>query len=99
MTSMHSLKKTNHCVNNEWLTNMQLHDIQISMMENRLKYIMEREKVTASQLAREVGVDKGYLSRFLNGKINISLPKLILIADYLGYDIEFVKRKTSQKGR
>jgi transcriptional regulator with XRE-family HTH domain len=78
---------------------MQLHNIHISMMENRLKDIMEREKVKAAQLSRELGLDKGYLSRFLNGKINISLPKLEQIADYLGYDIEFVKRKSSQKER
>jgi transcriptional regulator with XRE-family HTH domain len=68
------------------------------MMGNRLKYIMEREGVTAYRLSKELGLDKGQLSRFLNGKSSFSLIKLEQIANYLGYDVEFVKRKRSRKG-
>jgi transcriptional regulator with XRE-family HTH domain len=67
------------------------------MMRNRLKNIMDREEVTAAQICRELGLDRGYLSRFLNGKVNISLPRLIEIADYLGYDLQLVKRKHPRK--
>jgi transcriptional regulator with XRE-family HTH domain len=78
---------------------MQQNDMNVSMMENRLKDILNREKVTASRVCKETGIDRGMMSKFLNGKINLSLKKLILIADHLGYDIEFVKRKPSRKGR
>lgn len=78
---------------------MQLSDKNISMMENRLKHIMERENVSAYRLSKDLGLDKGHLSRFLNGKAEYSVKKLALIADYLGYDMAFVKRTPSKKGR
>jgi transcriptional regulator with XRE-family HTH domain len=78
---------------------MQLYDMNIPMMGNRLKNIIEREKISAYRLSKDLGLDKGHLSRVLNGKAQYSLEKLTIIADYLGYDIEFVKRKPSKKGR
>jgi len=74
---------------------MQPYDMYIPMMGNRLKDIIGREKVSAYRISKDLGLDKGHLSKFLNGKAQYSLEKLILIADYLGYDIEFVKRKPS----
>lgn len=78
---------------------MQLYDINIPMMGNRLKDIMGREKISAYRLSKDLELDKGHLSRFLNGKAEYSVKKLTVIADYLGYDIELVKRKPSKKGR
>jgi transcriptional regulator with XRE-family HTH domain len=68
------------------------------MMGNRLKDILKREKVKPIRISKDLGMDKGYLSRVLNEKQDISLKKLEMIADYLGYDIELVKRKHSRKG-
>ena len=70
----------------------------IGMMGDRLREVLKREGVTAYRLSKNLGIDKGMLSRFFHGKQNLSLPKLEQIADYLGYDIEFVKRKHSRKG-
>ena len=78
---------------------MQLCDTNIPMMGNRLKDIIEREKISAYRLSKDLGLDKGHLSRVLNGKAQYSLEKLTAIADYLGYDIAFVKRTPSKKGR
>lgn len=78
---------------------MQLYDMNIPMMGNRLQNIIRREKISAYRLSKDLGLDKGHLSRVLNGKAQYSLEKLTLIADYLGYDIEFVKRTPSKKGR
>ena len=78
---------------------MQPYDINIPMMGNRLKDIMRREKISAYRLSKDLELDKGHLSRFLNGKAEYSVKKLTIIADYLGYDIELVKRKPSKKGR
>ena len=67
-------------------------------MGNRLKDILQREGITAYRISKDLGMDKGYLSRVLNGKQDISLNKLELIADYIGYDLQLVKRKPSRKG-
>jgi transcriptional regulator with XRE-family HTH domain len=71
----------------------------LTMMGNRLKNIMEREKVSAYRLCKDLGLDKGQVSRFLHGKQNLALDKLEKVAEYLGYDITFVKHRPSQKGR
>jgi len=68
------------------------------MVADRLREILKREGVTAYRLHKDLGLDKGQLSRFFNGKQNISLTKLEQIADYLGYDIQFVKPNTPKKG-
>jgi transcriptional regulator with XRE-family HTH domain len=78
---------------------MQLYDMNIPMMGDRLKDIIEREKISAYRISKDLGLDKGHLSKVLNGKAEYSIERLTMIADYLGYDIEFVKRKPSKKGR
>jgi len=77
---------------------MQLIDMNIPMMGNRLKNIMEREGVTAYRLCKDLGLDQGQVSRFLHGKQNLALDKVEKVADYLGYDLQWVKRKSSRKG-
>ena len=67
-------------------------------MGDRLREVLKRERVSAYRLWKVLEVDQGQMSGFLQGKQNISLDKLGQIADYLGYDIEFVKRKHSRKG-
>jgi transcriptional regulator with XRE-family HTH domain len=67
-------------------------------MGNRLREILNREKVTAYRLCKDLEIDRGQLSRFMNGKVNISLNLLERIAEYLGYDLVLVKRKCSQGG-
>ncbi len=68
------------------------------MVRNRLKEILNREKVTAYRLCKDLMIDQGLLSRFFRGESNISWKNMERIADYLGYDITFVKRKRSRKG-
>jgi len=67
-------------------------------MGNRLKDILTREGVSAYRVCKDLGLDKGQLSRFLNEKNNLTLVKIERIADYLGYDLQLVKRKSSRKG-
>ena len=67
-------------------------------MGNRLKDILTREGVSAYRVCKDLGLDKGQLSRFLNEKANLTLVKFERIADYLGYDLQLVKRKSSRKG-
>jgi len=68
------------------------------MVGDRLREVLKREGVSAYRLCKDLGIDQGEMSRFFHGKRNISLRKLSRIADYLGYDIEFVKRRHSREG-
>jgi transcriptional regulator with XRE-family HTH domain len=68
------------------------------MIGNRLKEVLQREGVTAYRLWKDLGIDQGQISKFFHGKVNISLELLEQIADYLGYDLELVKRKQPKKG-
>lgn len=70
----------------------------ILMMRNRLKDILKREKVSAYRLCKDLGLDKAQVSRFLSGKQNLALDKVEMVLEYLGYDIQLVKHKPSQKG-
>jgi transcriptional regulator with XRE-family HTH domain len=67
------------------------------MMGNRLKHIMQREKVTAYQICKDLGIGQGHFSRFIKGEASFSLEKLEKIADYLGYDLQMVKRNPSRE--
>ena len=60
---------------------MQLTDMNIPMMGNRLKDIMERRKYRL-RISKDLGLDKGHLSRVLNGKAEYSVKKFEQIADY-----------------
>jgi transcriptional regulator with XRE-family HTH domain len=68
------------------------------MMGNRLRKVLQREKVTAYRLWKDLDIDQGQLSRFFSGKESLSLEALERVADHLGYDLVLVKRKRARKG-
>jgi transcriptional regulator with XRE-family HTH domain len=67
------------------------------MMGNRLREILKKEGVTAYRIWKDLGIDQGEMSRVLNGKQNLTVSRLEMVTDYLGYDLVFVKRKDSKK--
>lgn len=67
------------------------------MMGNRLQEVLKREGVKPYRLSKDLGIDRAQLSRFLNGKMDMSLKKLEKIAEYLGYDLILAKRSESSK--
>jgi transcriptional regulator with XRE-family HTH domain len=68
------------------------------MMGNRLKEVLEKEGITAYRLCKDLGIDRGQLSKFFSGKVNISMEMMEQIANHLGYDLVLVKRKRPRKG-
>jgi transcriptional regulator with XRE-family HTH domain len=70
----------------------------IFMMGNRLREILNKEGITAYRVCKDLGIDQGEMSRFLNGKVNLTLSRLEMVADHLGYDLVLVKRKAPRKG-
>jgi len=65
---------------------------------SKLKEILDREGITAYRLAMELGMGQSYLSRLFKNRFNPSYELVKNIADKLGYDIDFVKRKSQKKG-
>jgi transcriptional regulator with XRE-family HTH domain len=69
----------------------------IRMMGNCLRDILNREQVTAYRVCKDLDLDPAQMSRFLNGKGSISLRKFEKVAEYLGYDLQMVKRRPSRE--
>jgi transcriptional regulator with XRE-family HTH domain len=69
------------------------------MMGNRLREILNKEGVTAYRIWKDLGIDQGEMSKVLNGKQNLTVSRLEMVADYLGYDLVFVKRKGSKQNK
>jgi transcriptional regulator with XRE-family HTH domain len=72
-----------------------LETIQNELYQHVFNY-MEKEKINQTQLAKKLGVTKGYLSQVLNGHFNHRLEKLIELSLAIGIvpDMEF---KTMQQ--
>ena len=47
--------------------------------------MMKTENVTNSELARRMGVNKAYISRFLQGNTNMTLDTIAKVFFHLGY--------------
>jgi transcriptional regulator with XRE-family HTH domain len=52
---------------------------------------------TTYRICKDLDIEQAQMSRFLHGKGSISLKKLEQVADYLGYDLEMVKRSPSRE--
>jgi transcriptional regulator with XRE-family HTH domain len=66
--------------------------IQMDLYRSLIGY-MEKQKLSRTQLARKLGVTKGYISQILNGDFNHKLSKLVEISLAIGLvpDISFKK--------
>ncbi len=64
--------------------------IQLELYRSLVGY-MEEQKLSRTQLARKLGVTKGYVSQILNGDFNHKLSKLVEISLAIGLvpDIKF----------
>lgn len=69
------------------------------MLRSRLKKILKERGITAYRLAKDLDIDRGQLSRFLNRKGSLSLKKLVQIAHYLGYEITMGKEDKTKNIR
>lgn len=54
---------------------------------------------TLGELARETGIDKSALSRFVNGERGLSMEALDAIGDYLGLRIVASKPQAKKGGK
>lgn len=71
----------------------------VEQIQNRLfeqvESYMEKQELTQTELAEQLGVSKGYISQILNGNFNHTLKKLVNISLAVGVvpDIQFKNAK------
>lgn len=59
-------------------------------MRNRLKKLRKSEKLTQLKLAELTGISNQMISGFENGSYNMSIDKIILLADYFKVTIDYL---------
>jgi len=64
---------------------------------SELKGMLDRKRVTAYRLSKELGVAQSYLSNLFKDRFNPSYGLVKKIAEILGYEIRFVKSKKKLK--
>lgn len=57
------------------------------MIRETIKEAMKLRKVKAIDLADRIGVTRGTMSLFINGKMNLRQDKIEAILEYLGIDL------------
>lgn len=65
---------------------------------DKARELIERSEVSRYRIAADTGIDQASLSLFVNGKRGMSTERIEIILNYLGYDIEVVKRETTKEG-
>ena len=60
---------------------------------SELKEILDRKRITAYRLSKELGVAQSYLSKLFKDRFNPSYGLVKKIAEKLGYEIRVVKSK------
>lgn len=55
---------------------------------------MEKEKLTAAELARRIGVDRSQITRWLHAEGGMTASSMHLIAQGLGYDLHLKWRRS-----
>ena len=59
-------------------------------MPNRIKEIMQKQKITQIDLARMTGINQAELSRIINEKKTVTLPTARKISKALGWGIDHI---------
>ncbi len=64
----------------------------LDMLTKKIRDVMKEAGVSAAQLSRKSGINEGLLSRYFNGKSELSVRSLTLLLDALGYELTIRKR-------
>lgn len=68
-------------------------------LTSQLRQIVADSGQTLGELARETGIDKSTLSRFINGQRGLSMEALDALGKYLGLRIVKATKPRAKKGR
>lgn len=63
----------------------------ITETKEYIKKVMKEKNISSYRMSKEIDISESMLSRWFNGKTNLSDVKLYEIAEYLGIDIKMDK--------
>ena len=57
------------------------------ILANNIKNLRTQKKLSREELSLVLGVDNSYISKLEKGKINITLDKIEMLANYFGIEV------------
>ena len=57
------------------------------ILANNIKNLRTQKKLSREELSLTLGVDNSYVSKLEKGKINITLDKIEMLANYFGTEV------------
>ena len=57
------------------------------ILANNIKNLRTQKKLSREELSLTLGVDNSYVSKLEKGKINITLDKIEMLANYFGIEV------------
>jgi DNA-binding XRE family transcriptional regulator len=99
------MKTTNHdelldeIIGNQGTTNREIFESELKaeILACKFKELRKQKKLTQSQLAEKLGMEKGQISRIENGKFNLTLTTINKIASELDIRVNFSFQMIGQK--
>lgn len=64
-------------------------ELKVEILAHRFKELRQMKKLTQSQLAEKLGMEKGQISKIESGKFNLTLATINKIAAALGAKVNF----------
>ena len=64
------------------------------LLANNVKRLRSKLKIKREELSLALGFDNSYISKLEKGKINITIDKLYVIADYFNVDLVDLFKKS-----
>ena len=64
------------------------------ILANNVKRLRSKLKIKREELSLALGFDNSYISKLEKGKINITIDKLSIIADYFNVDLVDLFKKS-----
>lgn len=64
------------------------------ILANNVKRLRSKLKIKREELSLALGFDNSYISKLEKGKINITIDKLSIIADYFNVDLVDLLKKS-----
>ena len=64
------------------------------ILANNVKRLRSKMKIKREELSLALGFDNSYISKLEKGKINITIDKLSVIADYFNVDLVDLFKKS-----
>lgn len=69
----------------------------VKTIQNKIRDLIEKKKLSIYQVAQAVGVDHANLYRSLADGSNLELNTMMKVLAYLGYEVRFVKSKSRKR--